>query len=238
MSRLIVPSGKVTGCNFRKTKYGDCCALLSDVLEIIPRDKWAGLIGQVNLRPFVGQILDQGDVGSCATESTSQGAMIVRAIEGKHFVLLNPWSIYRITSGGRDNGSSIDENLQFARDYGILPESYWPRSKGWWATPPADWKAVAADYRIDEFFDIGTALEFGTSLLRGFPVVFGWQGHSVIATRLLSATTFEYANSWSPKWGDEGFGVLDLDEVNWGYGAFAAKTMTHATPDPDLPKGL
>jgi hypothetical protein len=236
-SQLIIPDGKATGCNPRITQYGECCKLLADEIEIIPRDKWGGLIGQVNLRPFVNQILDQNGYGSCATESTTQGVQIARAVAGAPFVLLNPLSIYRVTSGGSDRGSSIDENLQFARDHGILPESYWPRSKGWRAAPPADWKSVAANYRIDEFFDVGTVEELGTALLRGFPVVFGWQGHSVIATRLLSATMFEYANSWGD-WGDEGFGTLSLDSVNWGYGAFAVKTTAHAAPDPDLPKGL
>jgi hypothetical protein len=236
-SRLIVPDGKATGCNPRVTRFGDCCRLLSDEIEIIPRDKWAGLIGQVNLRPFVSQILDQASNGSCACESTTQGDMIIRAVEGKPFVLLNPLSIYRVTSGGSDQGSSIDENLAFARETGILPESYWPRSKGFRATPPTGWEKVADDWRIDEFFDIGTVEELGSALLRGFPVVFGWQGHSCVFTRLLSSTKAEYANSWGADWNGEGFGTLNLDSVNFGYGCFASKTTTHATPDPDVPGG-
>lgn len=237
MATLIIPAGKAKGCNPRISRYGACCKLLSDAVEIIPRDKWAGLIGQVSLRPFVNQILDQASNGSCACESTTQGVMIARAVADAPFVLLNPLSIYRVTSGGRDQGSSIDENLSFARETGILPESYWPRSKGFRATPPSGWQKVAAEYKLDEFFDVGSVAEFGTALLRGFAVVFGWEGHSVIATRLLSATKFEYANSWSESWGDAGFGTLDLDEINFGYGAFAVKTTTHATPDPDVPGG-
>lgn len=235
MSQLIIPDGKAKGCLLRKTRFGDCCKLAADEIEIIPRDKWAGLIGQVSLRPFVNQILDQDGLGSCATESTTQGVMIARAVADAPFVLLNPLSIYRVTSGGRDQGSSIDENLSFARETGILPESYWPRSEGFRTTPPTGWRQVAAEYKLDEFFDVGSVAEFGTALLRGFAVVFGWEGHSVIATRLLSATKFEYANSWGEDWNGEGFGMLALDEVNWGYGSFAVKTTTHATPDPDVP---
>ena len=235
MATLIIPAGKAKGCNPRISRYGACCKLAADAIEIIPRDKWAGLIGPVSLRPFVNQILDQDGLGSCATESTTQGAMIVRAVEGKPFGLLNPLSIYRVTSGGRDQGSSIDENLAFARQTGILPESYWPRSKGFRVEPPAGWRAVAAEYKIDEFYDVGTVVELGSALLKGFVVVFGWDGHSCVFTRLLSPTKAEYANSWGAWWGDAGYGILDLDSVHFGYGAFAVKTTTHATPDPDVP---
>jgi hypothetical protein len=236
-SQLIVPDGKAKGCLPRKSSFGSVCKLAADEIEIIPRDKWAGLIGTVNLRPHVNQILDQGNIGSCATCSTSQGVMIARNVAGAPFVLLNPLSIYRVTSGGSDRGSSIDENLAFARETGILPESYWPYSKGFRATPPDGWQKVAAEYKLDEFFDIGTVDEFGSALLRAMPVVFGWDGHSVVATRLISATKFEYANSWATDWGDQGFGTLSLDSVNWGYGSFAVRTVTHATPDPDVPGG-
>lgn len=232
---LILPPGKKKGCLPRKSRYGDVCKLLSDEIDVIPRDEWPDLIGSVDLRPKVNQILDQNGVGSCATESTTQGVMIGRAVARLPFELLNPFSIYRVTSGGRDNGSNIDTNLAFARDTGILPESYWPRSKGWKATPPSGWKDVAKKYRIGEFFDIGTVNEVGTALLKGFAVVFGWDGHSCILTSLLSTTKAEYANSWDPTWGDEGFGTISLNSINFGYGAFAIRSITIPSGEDDTP---
>jgi hypothetical protein len=213
------------GCLPRKTKFGQCCLPLADSIEIIPRSQWNDLIGTVDLRPKVNQVLDQDGVGSCATESTTQALMIAREVAGHPFELLNPWSIYRVTSGGSDNGSSIDENLEYAREYGVLPESYWPRSKGWRAVPPTGWKDVAAQYRIDEFFDIRNTEEVGTALLLGFPVVFGWDGHSCVMTSLKSSTVAGYANSWGD-WGDEGFGTVKLSSINFSYGAFAVRTAT------------
>jgi len=224
--QLILPPGKAFGCLPRKTRFGDCCKLLADEIKPIPRDKWPGLIGKVSLRKHVRQVLDQDGVGSCATESTTQAVMVCRDVAGLPFTLLNPWSIYRVTSGGRDRGSNIDSNLEFARDTGILPESYWPRSKGWRASPPTGWKDVAAQHRVREFFDISSILELGTALLTGYAVVFGWSGHSVLATSLLSTTKIEYCNSWAKLWGDEGMGTLNLDSVNWGYGAFAIRTTS------------
>ncbi len=220
---LEIPEGKATGCNPRKTEFGDCCKVLEDVVDIIPRDKWSGLIGKVDLRLKVKQVIDQGQIGSCATCSTTQGVMISRELAGFNFVMLNPLSIYRITSGGRDNGSSIDENLQQARNVGILPEEYWPYSKGFRADPPDGWEKVAAPYRIDEFFDIEDIEQVGTALLKGFAVVFGWSGHSCIMTSLKSTTEAEYCNSWGD-WGDQGFGRIKLNSINFGYGVFAIRS--------------
>ena len=190
----------------------------------------------MSLRSKVKQIFDQGSNGSCATESTTQSEQIVRAVAGQPFVLLNPLSIYRVTSGGRDRGSSIDENLMFARETGILPESYWPRSKGFRATPPDGWQDVAAKYRIDEFFDIGSIDEVGTALLRGLPVVFGWQGHSCVLVELLSDTEAVYANSWSKEWGDSGFGTIALSKINFSYGAFATRTAVVPSDESTVPE--
>lgn len=222
--QLIIPSGKKTGCLPRAAKPGYLCSLFGDQIPVIDPGEWPSLLGEVELRSFVNKIKDQDGVGSCATESTSQAVEIVRAWEGQQFVELNPWSLYYFSSGGQDNGSSIDTNLKLARDQGICPESIWPRSKGWRAKPSADAMEAAKLYTIQEFYDITTLAEFGTALLLGFPVVFGWSGHSVVATRLLTVSTFEYANSWASSWGDDGFGTLRLSSVNFNYGAFAVRT--------------
>jgi hypothetical protein len=83
---------------------------------------------------------------------------------------------------------------------------------------------AARDYRIDEFFDIGNINELGTALIKGYPVVFGWSGHSCIFVDLLDKNTAVYANSWDSSWGDDGFGTLRLSSVNFGYGAFAIRS--------------
>ncbi len=222
---LIVPPGKVTGCLPRATQFGEICEPFASAIKVIPRDKWAGLIGRVDLRPQVRVVLDQDGIGSCSTEATAGAAMIVRATAGQPHVLFNPWSIYRVTSGGRDGGSNIDSNLAFARDTGILPDSYFPRATNRWnATPPSGWEQVAANYRIAEFYDCANSAEIGTALLLGFPVVFGWSGHSCILTSLLSPTLAAYLNSWG-NWGDQGFGKIKLNSINYGYGAWALRVM-------------
>jgi hypothetical protein len=173
---------------------------------------------------MVKVVLDQGSVGSCATESTSQSVMMTRNLQGQEFELLNPWSLYFYSSGGVDRGSSIDENLRLAREKGIAPERVWPRSNGWRTRPSDEATQEALKYRLEEFYDIQTVEEIGSALLRGFVVVFGWSGHSVAFTELISQDRAIYINSWGDRWGAQGFGELDLDKVNFRYGAYAVRT--------------
>ena len=182
----------------------------------------ADLIGSVELRSCVTTIKDQDGVGTCATESTTQAVEIVRRFEGQEYVELNPWSIYWYTSGGRDSGSSIDDNLAYVREKGICPESLWPRSKGWKSRPSAEAMEAALQYRIDEFYDVTTIAEAGTALLLGFPVVFGWQGHSL---RAHAATSTPPPPS-TPIRGRRPGATTDsarcrLNSINFGYGMFA-----------------
>lgn len=225
MTDLVPPAGRRSGIVLpRQSRPGEWCPLFSERIEVIPRQEWSDWIGRITLRPMVRQILDQDGVGSCTSEATSQGIMIVREMAGLPFELLNPWSIYRVVSGGVDRGSSIDENLRFARDIGVLPESYWPRSKGWRAIPPDGWGEIAAQFKIDEFYDIGSVDEFGTALLKGFPVIFGIPGHAICGDAVLNQDLLEYANSWHESWGDQGFGRTSWARIQWSYGAFCVRT--------------
>jgi len=231
MSQLIIPEGKKTGCLPRVSKVGELCDKLEDRMEVIPQSEWGDWIGNgdLDLGEHVDNILDQNGVGSCATESTAQGIMICRSLQGLPHVLLNPWSMYCFTSGGRDGGSNIDTNLDHARRIGILPMDVWPRSKGWRSKPSDDlMDKEASKYRIHEFFDCATIDEVGTALIRGMPVVFGWSGHSCILTDLLDRNNARYANSWHESWGDNGFGTVRLSAINFGYGAFAVRTVVDA----------
>ncbi len=231
MSTVYDPSvyidDRKPGCLPRKSKVGQWCPLLRDAIEVIPESDWAKYVGKISLRPYVKTILDQDGVGSCATEATAGAVMISRAFSNLPHVVLNPWFIYHTTSGGRDQGSSIDENLAFARENGIAPESVWPRSKGWQAKPSADAVEAAKAFKILEFYDITSIAEMVSALLKGFPVVYGSNGHAVCKVEHVDATQGLDLNSWSESWGDGGFGVwAKYKAVNFQYGAFAIRTTT------------
>lgn len=221
--RPTIPQGKAAGCLLRSTKLGEVCPLLAEHVPLIPRSDWPKY--GTDLRPFVRTVLDQDGVGSCAAESTTQAIMVGRTFAGLEHVPLNPWSLYHVTSHGRDGGSSIDENLAVARDRGICPESVWPRSKGWRAAPSPEALEAAKAFRIVEFYDIANVDEFASALLLGFPVVWGASGHAICAVQ----HTPNYpliVNSWATSWGDGGFGKwVNYSGVNFAYGAFAVRTV-------------
>jgi len=235
--QLTLPDGYKLGCLPRRSRFGEVCAPFADKIDVIDRKYWPDLLANISLRSKVPVVLDQGSVGSCATESSTSSVHVTRAMNGLPFDLLNPLFVYHTTSGGQDQGSNIDDNLVFVRDKGIAPESVWPRSKGFRAQPSDEAYREALKYRIDEFYDISSFAEFGTALLLGFPVVFGYSGHSVLAVALKDVDTVIYLNSWSDSWGDKGYGTLRTSSIHWGYGAWAVRSvrLPDESPDPPIP---
>jgi len=224
MSGLVFPEGRPTfGCLPRKSRPGEWCPMAADRIKIVPEAEWDALAAQITLRPFVKTVLDQGQVGSCAAESSVQALMIARAMAGLPHVVLNPYYCYHTTSGGYDEGSSIDDNLEFLMRYGCAPESVWPRSKGWRAEPSAEADEAAREFRIDEFFDISSVPEMVSCNLDAFPVVFGAQGHAICAVAHKGSYPL-IVNSWTPGWEDGGFGKwCDYNAINWSYGAWGLR---------------
>jgi hypothetical protein len=226
VSDQLFPAPFKPGCLARKTLCGSRFPLAEEQIEIIPSSQWASYVGQISLRPYVKTVLNQGSVGSCACEATAQAVMIARAFAFPTLphVELNPWFIYQETSGGRDRGSSIDENLAFAMEYGIAPVSVWPRSKGWNARPTKEAYEAAKEFRIKEVFDIATVNGMVSALLKGFPVVYGSNGHAVTKVEHLNDREGLDINSWGTGWGSGGFGTwATYRAVNWQYGAFAVR---------------
>ncbi len=219
----VYPEGRVPGCLPRVTPFGKVFAPASEKIKIIDRLLWADYVG-VSVRQFVKMILNQGSVGSCATEAITGAVMIARAFAGLPHVPLNPWFIYHTTSDGVDRGSSIDANLEFVLKYGIAPESVWPRSKGWREKPSPEAYEAALEFRDIEVWDIASVNEMVSGLLLPCPVVYGANGHAVVKVEHLDDNKGLDLNSWGDDWGDGGFGVwASYRAVNFSYGAYAVR---------------
>jgi hypothetical protein len=222
----IYPADRKPGCLPRKEPFGKLFAPASEKIKIIPREEWGDYAGKISMRPFVKTILNQGSVGSCATEAVTQAVMVARAFAGLPHIILNPWFIYYHTSGGRDRGSSIDENLAFIREHGIAPMSVWGRDKGWQTEPSSEAYDAAKAFRDFEFFDIAAINEMVSSQLGACPVVYGSKGHAVLKIEHVNDSEGLDVNSWGEDWKDGGFGVwASYRAVNFNYGAFAVRAI-------------
>lgn len=198
--------------------------------KTIDQNRWANLIrgrDAVKLSSLVEHKLDQDGVGSCGAEGLTQGIMVRQYYAtGEIPEQLSPLFMYNTTSGGRDQGSSLPSNIEFAKKYGVASAKVWPRSKGWRATPSEKAVKDARNNKLLEVSQIRNWVEFGTALLLGWPVYFGYTGHAILAVELLDSSRFRYINSWSEDWGEEGFGTLHKDRIYWNYGVFAIRTVT------------
>jgi hypothetical protein len=234
MSVLIYPDGVVRGCLPRRTLVGDVCPRLEERIAFATEadyQKHIKLPLDQTLLRCVRSIFSQGNVGSCATESSTAAIQLVREFNGLDFEQLSPWSMYAFTSGGRDRGSSIDENLRHLQTTGVLTMDEWSRDEHDWNEKPSDalLKTRACRNRISEFFDITDIEGVMTALTLNMPVVFGWQGHSCVLLKLASMTTAYYLNSWGSGWsetGMPGIGKINLRSIGFHYGAFAVRSCT------------
>jgi hypothetical protein len=225
---LIMPEGKKKGCLLRRTAFGKVFAPMAEKVKLLEWDEIRRLVHRDRSnRRHIWYINDQDGVGSCGCEQTAKCIETLQAKAGQLRVPLNPLSIYNTTAHGRDNGSSLDENWEFARTRGCLPEAVWPRSKGWREDPPEElWDRFGKHFRLGEGYDIGSTQETATALIEQYVVGFGWDGHSCMLDHLFDENLAEYANSWDRTWGDEGFGTIRLRSINYGYGCLAARTAT------------
>ena len=232
MSEFIIPPGQKTGCLPRSTKVGAACPLFgekikvlseADIRDAIAARKAAG----ISNRKWVDEILSQGSVGSCATEALAQGVKTRKKMSGRDCPTLSPWFVYYHTSGGVDRGSSIDENLAFARDTGIPSMEVWPRSKGWRTKPSEAAYADALNNRVYEFYDTTTIQEVRTALVNDFIIEFGHDGHAELMTDLVEYGGGDVVNSWSKNWEDGGWHAkpFPLSRINFLYGCFAFRVV-------------
>lgn len=198
------------------------------------------------LDELVVEIKDQGREGSCVGNAITQAIQVLLAKQfGKAWAtLLSAISIYKQIGRSALSGAMVSDAMEAVRDTGIVPldtpanrQKYDhvmpPRG---FSTPfPSGWKETAAKFKGFEFLVIRNVLQLLTALLKGYPVVVGRQGHSVTYLRVMfrnGRLVVKYANSWTPEWGDEGFGydteALFEQSATW---AFAVKAVVTDADD-------
>jgi hypothetical protein len=246
-----MPNGlQATGCHPRDTELGAEHLVFENVFETYPRSEWPDLIKQNrSLRKRVKRIKNQKQEGSCASNMTAQAAEIVwnQQYGAGRWVEFSPISIYKWVADGPNSGSTISGNLKQLKEIGLLPvrnernrqilidmdlnPEHMLEPTGYYQKFPDDWKETAEWFSGVEAFDIGSFDGIVTALLDGWPVGYGRAGHAICAVSpWYDGRQFglDYANSWAPSWGDEGFGKDTEDFVSRAiasYGAWGVRVM-------------
>lgn len=222
------------------------CAVADDEVPLIPESQWRfeaekfqGMGG--GLDRLVVNIFDQGSEGSCVGNATVQCHQVMQAAQfGKNNVVkLSAISLYKRIGSSPNSGAMVDDALEEVQSRGIVPlDTPENRTKfgnvvmpprGYFNSLPSGWENVAKQFRSDERLIIQSEAALFSCLFRGFPVVVGRAGHSILYLRPVwtgSKWLIKYVNSWSDDWGERGFGYdsasLFRQSADW---AFALRSI-------------
>ena len=238
-------------CKPRSDKCGDTFDVYEASVGLIPRNEWKEASEAIRWQErLVQKIKYQGPENSCAGNASTQALECVTVSQSgaKHWIELSAISLYKQVTR-RDDGSTINSNLDALRSVGCLPVdnaanrnrfSHTMPPRGFHSNYPEGWKDTAKLFRVLEWWDIESFDGMVSALLRGFPVVYGRKGHAICGIRPVlrnGVWHIKYANSWG-KWGDNGFGYdserLLSNSTIRSYGAWAPRVATEQTDT--LPK--
>lgn len=239
-------------CRPKEESYGELFGTFRDSTDVeeFPRSEWKDIIELrarkgISLRDYVRKIKNQRNEGSCTSNATTQAWEIVtNFLLGKdRWRELSAISLYKRCGRSPNSGSVISTNIRemqqvgalltnsstnkdFLSEHGLPPAHVMPET-GFYSRFPSGWKDTAKFFTLDEVLEIDSFAEFLAALWYGFPVVYGRRGHAICGVdAYYQSGSFGviYANSWSPDWGDKGFG-FDSERAISGairrYGAYA-----------------
>jgi hypothetical protein len=199
MSRFAVPKSFRPGVLPRQSKFGllpGTPVFSESPYPILSDDEIIDILKSENRpdgRELVPDGVDQGGNNSCASACKENLTTTLRNGEGRTFIKFNELPTYGRVNGGRDGGSSLDENIAFAAKYGSFPESVVPRSKGWQYEPTEAEYAEAYKYRLKERYDIDntSSSRYYTELFSALvstdkpAVEAGYPGHAILLVGLM-----------------------------------------------------
>lgn len=207
---------------FAKAKtYGDI-----PETPMIPRSQWK----PVSMEQFLPPVHDQDGVGACNAFATITCAEACRNMQGLPYIPLSPGYLYGRINGGRDQGSMLEDALEWMMKTGTCTVE----TVGYldWKKNPVAAKTEAPRFKFLEAFWCPTFDHMGSALMSGFfideglmwhdgfkPDSRGWikggggggGGHALCGYGLDEDNGkwgVKTRNSWSESWGVNGNCIL------------------------------
>lgn len=215
------------------------------------------------MRRFVPEILDQDGIGACNAFCTVMCCHVRRNIDGLPYRCLSPGYLYGNINGGRDEGSNLEDALNWMKDHGTC----YKETVGMldWRSRPSAAKEEAKSNIILEAYWCPTFDHLASAVLSDFacntgiwwgdydkPDSNGWLpgsargnrgGHSIPAIGIFpqpggsTRWGYETANSWGTNFGDNGFCKIPESRVT-SDGMSAGMWAICATSVPEVPQDL
>lgn len=193
---------------------------------IIPRGEWTDRIKE---REKVGNITsrivrdagiptsNQNSTNFCWTYGVVTGVNCMRCRRNLPYVEFSRESVAAPIKGYRNNGGWGQEAIEYMAEFGIMPQSLWPRyhyRNSQYRT--TENLAKAAEYKISLFLVLQDRnfAQLMTALLEDEAVAVGynWWSHEVCAVDpvVIGSNAFGVRiwNSWGNSYGDQGFAIL------------------------------
>ena len=110
----------------------------------------------------------QGQVGSCNCYAAILANMRIRDIKGLSFVDLSPEYMYCMINGGRDQGSMLDDGMEWMTENGTCPADMVPHQTWQQRELRPETHNEASRFRILEPYRVDSEMELASGLALGF----------------------------------------------------------------------
>jgi hypothetical protein len=224
-------------------------------VPVIPRPQWK----PVNLETFLPPVHDQDGIGACNAFASITACEAGRAQAGLPYVPLSPGFLYGAINGGSDNGSMLEDGMEWMSTKGTVKVSTvgyldWRTGRRNMNNPT--YLQEAASYRTIEVYECPTFDHIASALQQGFFIVEGlmWYnnftpdregwlpargsggagGHALCGYGLAQRNGvwgIRTRNSWGSSWGVGGNCVIPESLFDNRIGGYWAVRAVAQTPD-------
>lgn len=208
---------------------------------------------ELDLRPSLQPIRDQGPYGTCAAQTSA----CMKEWQERHDVSFNeymsPQFIYNNRENQNSEGMYSRDVMKILNHIGSVTEKEYPYA----TTEPIsdELKAKAYQYHIEGYASIGSIDSLKTALVKNGPCYLAipvynygprmWkpqQGDTMLGGHAMAIVGYNYdgfiiRNSWGTSWGDNGYTIFPYEDWGLQWEVWTTIDAESSDPLPPRPKG-